>query len=301
MSSDSDTASIDYDNLSKNIIIEVEKRPALYDKSLKQYKDRNIKARLWQEVYQNVCREWTNLSEADKKNKGSSIQKKWKNMKDCFAKELAAHQGKSGQAAPPKKRKYVHFDSMLFLIPSMQKRETSSNIMSSVSPQDINVSSPASTQDRTLPATAQNSQPQIALRKKNCSGSNNSIDYEKQLLDILKEKQVHENEDDEEKNFALMLVPMLRKLNEDQKHYAKIEILNVLKKARSHSSPQPSQHVFNQPSQFRKQRICSSPLYHQTYTQPQNTNQYSPQSSCIDTIYSIPSPSETLPPTSPAP
>ncbi|RVE45605.1 hypothetical protein evm_009718 [Chilo suppressalis] len=34
------------------------------------HKDRNIKARLWQEVYQNVCRNWTSLSEAEKKNKG---------------------------------------------------------------------------------------------------------------------------------------------------------------------------------------------------------------------------------------
>lgn len=70
MSSDSETSNVDYDNVSKSIIIEVEKRPALYDKSLNHYRDRNIKARLWQEVYQNVCRNWTSLSEAEKKNKG---------------------------------------------------------------------------------------------------------------------------------------------------------------------------------------------------------------------------------------
>lgn len=69
MSSDSETSNVD-DNVSKTIIIEVEKRPALYDKSLNQYRDRNIKARLWQEVYQNVCRNWTSFSEAEKKNKG---------------------------------------------------------------------------------------------------------------------------------------------------------------------------------------------------------------------------------------
>lgn len=39
---------VDYDNVSKNII-EVEKRPALYEKSLNQYRDRSIKARLWQD------------------------------------------------------------------------------------------------------------------------------------------------------------------------------------------------------------------------------------------------------------
>ncbi|CAH0403020.1 unnamed protein product [Chilo suppressalis] len=229
-------------------------------------------------------------------------------MKDCFAKELTAQQGKSGQAAPSKKNKYIHFDSMLFLIPSMQKRETSGNLSSPNSTQDANTSSDFSTQDITLSTTAQNSQltnnNRTPLRKKNCSrDNNNSTEIDKQLLDILKDKQAQE-EEDEEKNFALMLVPMLRRLNEDQKHYAKIEILNVLKKARTHPSPQPlGQHVINQPAQFRGPKITSSPLYHQTYTQPQNPYhyQYSPQSSSMDTIYSIQSPSPTMPPPSPSP
>lgn len=74
MSSDSETShTLDYANVTKNIIIEVEKRPALYDKSLNTYRDRNTKARLWLEVYQNVCREWTNLTEAEKKTKGKYI------------------------------------------------------------------------------------------------------------------------------------------------------------------------------------------------------------------------------------
>ncbi|KAL4721320.1 hypothetical protein ACJJTC_005352 [Scirpophaga incertulas] len=148
--------------------------------------DRNIKGRLWQEVYQNVCKNWTSLSEAEKKNKGNSIQKKWKNMKDCFAKELTAQQGKSGQAAPSKKKKYIHFDSMLFLIPFMQKRETSGNLSSPNSTQDANTSSDFSTQDITLSTTAQNSQltnnNRTPLRKKNCSrDNNNSTEIDKQF------------------------------------------------------------------------------------------------------------------------
>lgn len=228
-------------------------------------------------------------------------------MKDCFARELAAQQGKSGQAALSKKKKYIHFDSMLFLISSMQKRDTSGNLSSPNSTQDANTLSDFSTQNVTFSTTAQNSQltnnNRTPLRKKNCSrDNNNSTEIDKQLLDILKDKQAQE-EEDEEKNFALMLVPMLRRLNEDQKHYAKIEILNVLKKARTHPSPQPLQHVINQPAQFRGPKITSSPLYHQTYTQPQTPYQYqySPQSSSMDTIYSIQSPSPTMPPPNPSP
>ncbi|XP_072930320.1 uncharacterized protein, partial [Epargyreus clarus] len=230
---------------------------------------------------------------------GNSIQKKWKNMKDCFTKELATQQGKSGQAATPKKKKYRHFDSMLFLIPSMQKRETSSNVLSPVCTPNINVTSPVSTQDITLTAPVGHSHPTRkytkSVRKKTCYEDNNSREYENQLLDILKGKQ-QQDDDDEEKNFALMLVPMLRKLNDDQKHYAKIEILNVLKKARSHSSPQT--HVLSQP--FREPRMSCPPSY-QINTQPQNTYQYSPQSSSLDTLYYIQSPPSTLPPSDPSP
>lgn len=49
------------------IIVEVEKRPALYDKALKDYSDRNIKEKLWTEVCANVVPKWHELSSAEKK------------------------------------------------------------------------------------------------------------------------------------------------------------------------------------------------------------------------------------------
>ncbi|XP_072948782.1 uncharacterized protein [Epargyreus clarus] len=201
MSSDSEIT-VDYENVSKIIISEVEKRPALYDKSLKQFRDRNIKARLWEEVYQHVCREWPRLSEAEKKNKGNFIQKKWKNMKDCFAKELVIQQGKSGQS-PPKKKKYRHFDSMLFLIPSMQKRETSSNVVSFSTP-DVNLPSSDSTQDVKLSTLVGNSYSTNEYRKalrKNCYDDDYTREYEKQSLELKGKQQ--QDDDDEEKHFAL--------------------------------------------------------------------------------------------------
>lgn len=50
------------------IIIEVEKRPALFDKRLKEYSDRNIKEKLWGEVCVNVIRNWSELSAKEKKS-----------------------------------------------------------------------------------------------------------------------------------------------------------------------------------------------------------------------------------------
>jgi hypothetical protein len=52
--------------------------------------------------------------------------------------------------------------------------------------------------------------------------------YEKRLLDILKEKK---REDiDEEKTFMLPLVLRLKKLNDDQKYWVKMEMLDFMRR-----------------------------------------------------------------------
>jgi len=38
----------------EKLIVEVERRPLLYNKKLKEYSDRNLKDKLWYEVYESV-------------------------------------------------------------------------------------------------------------------------------------------------------------------------------------------------------------------------------------------------------
>ncbi|XP_052751518.1 uncharacterized protein LOC128200845 [Galleria mellonella] len=65
--------------------------------------------------------------------------------------------------------------------------------------------------------------------------------------------QTERDEMDEDKHFSMMLVPMFKKLNEEQKHYAKIEILNVMNHAR-HYQPQLEQQLESvRPNKFRIQ------------------------------------------------
>ncbi|XP_050300090.1 uncharacterized protein LOC126738694 [Anthonomus grandis grandis] len=113
----------------ERIIVEVEKRPALYNKELKEYSDRNAKEKLWIEVCANVIPKWHEISGAERKDRGKEVQKKWKNLKDsCFARELAAQKKiKSGEPAK-KRRKYIYFDALLFLLLHQQPRTTSGNV-----------------------------------------------------------------------------------------------------------------------------------------------------------------------------
>lgn len=55
---------------SDRLINEIEKRPALYNKELKEYSDRNVKEKLRAEVCLHVCQNWNVLTGTEKKNKG---------------------------------------------------------------------------------------------------------------------------------------------------------------------------------------------------------------------------------------
>ncbi|XP_022834828.1 uncharacterized protein LOC111362387 [Spodoptera litura] len=219
-SSESESVSnAEYECLSQKIIMEVQKRPPLYEK-LRSQGERNLKNMLWEEVYQNLVNNWTKLSEEEKQRKGAIIQKKWKNIRDCFAKELAMRRRKSSHGVI-KKKKYIHYDSLQFLIPSLQKRERRNS--------------------RNIDLTSQNST-DVELCQDISQTNGNTISPCKNTSK--KQTNVEENSEyDEDVNFSKMLVPMLRKLNDDQKHYAKIEILNILHKAKSFNPLEPNSYV----------------------------------------------------------
>jgi hypothetical protein len=52
------------------LILEIEKRPALYDCSMKEYSDESFKDRLWGEVCEAVVSEWSQLDGPEKHERG---------------------------------------------------------------------------------------------------------------------------------------------------------------------------------------------------------------------------------------
>lgn len=54
----------------EELIDEVQKRPALYKKDLKQYSDINVKKRLWEEVCEVLISNWAELSVNERKEQG---------------------------------------------------------------------------------------------------------------------------------------------------------------------------------------------------------------------------------------
>jgi hypothetical protein len=57
----------------EKLILEVERRPPLYNKKLKEHSDRNLKDKLWYEVCKSVVTKWSELPAEQKSEKGVLI------------------------------------------------------------------------------------------------------------------------------------------------------------------------------------------------------------------------------------
>jgi hypothetical protein len=53
----------------EKLILEVERRPPLYNKKLKKFSDRNLKDKLWYEIYESVVTNWSELPAEQKSEK----------------------------------------------------------------------------------------------------------------------------------------------------------------------------------------------------------------------------------------
>ena len=66
-------------------------------------------------------------------------------------------------------------------------------------------------------------------KKQSKRNTSRKINYEQQLLDILKEKSEHIDEDET----LLSLVPGFKKLDDNQKYWAKMEMLGIMRRAKN--------------------------------------------------------------------
>ncbi|XP_072933782.1 uncharacterized protein [Epargyreus clarus] len=208
------------------LIAAVEKRPAIWNKSSEEYSDRLLKLKLWEEICEEIVLNWSELSSVKRRNVCTELQKKWRNLKDTFNKELAAQRKKdeTGQGAK-RKRLYIHFQALSFLASQSPIKRRSSN--ASHNSDD-----------------SENSEKEIvyALKRKRVSkerpGMNERTDIHDNDKEIEMPSQCQETTTyDEDVSFTEMLIPMLKKLNDDQKLYARIEILQIMNRAKFYCTP----------------------------------------------------------------
>ncbi|GAB6020127.1 hypothetical protein CHUAL_002856 [Chamberlinius hualienensis] len=201
---------IDIDKL----IEEVEKRPALYNKNSKDFNDVKLRKKLWEDVGEAVVCGWSELSGHEREKLGLTLHKRWTSLRSCFRREINV-QKKLGQNVR-KRRKYIYYEQLLFLLPTMENESTETDYddndeINKVVEEQVIITSP---RRKIQPRT------KLQLSEEDESLVNTNL----QLIEA-----------DEDTNFALSIVPSLRELSPDDKLEAKIEILKVFKNICAHN------------------------------------------------------------------
>ncbi|XP_046687571.1 uncharacterized protein LOC124373221, partial [Homalodisca vitripennis] len=109
----------------------------LWDKSGAEYSDKNIRDRAWIEIGIAMYEDWNCATLNERDDRVKEMKNKWRHIRDHFFRVV--NKGKSGDAAPKKKKKYIYADSLSFLMSYETKRPTSGNIAAT---EDENVDEP---------------------------------------------------------------------------------------------------------------------------------------------------------------
>ncbi|KAG5886678.1 hypothetical protein JTB14_014714 [Gonioctena quinquepunctata] len=133
---------------------------------------------------------------------------KWNDLRNYFSRELDAKKNTKSRQAMSKRRKYVYFDNMLFLLPCIDNLQTDDNIGLAVSHDDADP-------EELGPPT---STPTPVLRR-----GNKTIGENRSALDAGDEAPMGASKvtRDKDTNFALLLVPSLQALTPEGKLVAK--------------------------------------------------------------------------------
>ncbi|XP_020296914.1 uncharacterized protein LOC109861604 isoform X2 [Pseudomyrmex gracilis] len=112
----------------ERFIEEIQRRPAIYDVKRGEYNDRNAKMTAWDEVCQVMVPNWAHLTDEDRNIQEKNLRGKWRNIRDYFMKELKLQKSHKNGPAGRKRKKYVYFDRLLFLMPTVENKRNSASL-----------------------------------------------------------------------------------------------------------------------------------------------------------------------------
>lgn len=179
------------------------------------------------------------------------FQFKWRNLRTSFKRELKIQKKSKCAQMSYKRRKYIYFDQLLFLLPYMEDKETTTSNSNAYEDDIILVDDKDDFQNET-PTINKNRAPTINKNAPPTTNENEAkqnakeAPFEEILLDFPKKI-------DEDKSFLISLVPSFKKMSQTQKIDAKIGILSVIKRvtqttSNSNSNYEPANVSEDEPS-----------------------------------------------------
>ncbi|CAH2227181.1 uncharacterized protein LOC120633789 [Pararge aegeria] len=201
-----------------SIIREVQKWPVLYVKDNPERANLHFKNKVWNEIAKALFTDWETYTDWEKESKVTDLMKKWRNLRDTFKRQLEAEK-KIREGHNIKKKTYVYFKHMLYLLPHIAPSENGTSDP---------VVEPKLNEFFTRQAKRKGSEKKKSLKKKKRLDKHATI--KSVIIPDLPSKSTDKEEMiDEDKHFLMSLVPSFKRMSDDEKLEAKVEILKVIK------------------------------------------------------------------------
>ncbi|XP_071056189.1 uncharacterized protein [Onthophagus taurus] len=194
------------------LIQEVESRPILWDHGVPEYGNRLRKIREWEDVYKIFYAGWEAMKSSERDAAGRNIQKRWKNLRDNFMKDLKLQKVKSTMMK--KKKKYIYFDKLQFLKKAVLQKRTDKWLTPKKEEQEV-----YDLYDDCKP------EEHLLL---NGTAYRTDQDLSHLVVESLQQEQQYEDED---RMFLLSLISDFKQIPQKRKLFVKSEILQVIMRA----------------------------------------------------------------------
>ncbi|XP_034951148.1 uncharacterized protein [Chelonus insularis] len=112
----------------EKLISAVKKHPVLYDSSDAKYSSKQAKLKAWNAVARATIQGWDLMSSQQKELEDKILRTKWRNLRDCFVKEFK-WQSEFFKHQRRTRRKYIYYDLLTFLAPSIQTKVPDNGIL----------------------------------------------------------------------------------------------------------------------------------------------------------------------------
>ncbi|KAI4464765.1 madf domain transcription factor [Holotrichia oblita] len=235
---------------SELLITLVEARPVLWDKTLDNYKDRNLTRNTWNEVCIELNSEFEELEAKEKNAFGKEVVRRWTNLRDAFAKSLKKmKESKSSGSAAKKLKQYVYNDKLQFLIKLYAERETSNSLCEDDG--SVEVQNNVVLHRVRNPLATENEATNPTIFKKPATQSRKHKKVDEVELKILKALEPKEPEKtDPNMSFFQSLLPHLKNFNAEDILQFQMGVLQVIsnlneRKRGTVHPPQYSQHNYH--------------------------------------------------------
>ncbi|XP_045511863.1 uncharacterized protein LOC123706635 [Pieris brassicae] len=204
----------------ERFIIEIENRPCLWNKALKEYSDRNLKIKCWDEMV-NIFKEKEDITNEGKNQLSVALQRKWKSIRGCFTREVGRQKNlKTGSGGGLRKSEYVFFQQLQFL----------KNVVAVKEPEDV-VAEPAknSKPDIQMVERKENKEHKPLPKQEQCPEDDKFLVAPQRTIEA--SENFEAKNDDEDRLFMLSLVGTLKKVSPERKMSTKIKIMSILENA----------------------------------------------------------------------